>query len=107
MRTKGAHVQNDQLDRLFRVLTGFTPMRWQRRLYTNHLSKGDIPSAVDVPTGLGKTSVMALWLIALAAGAPLPRRLVYVVDRRTVVDQASDLAERLRKELGPGSAAEL
>jgi CRISPR-associated endonuclease/helicase Cas3 len=49
-----------------------------------------------LPTGLGKTSVMAIWLIARAHGAKLPRRLVYVVDRRAVVDQATDEAEKLR-----------
>ena len=55
--------------------------------------------AVDIPTGLGKTSVMALWLIAIAEGANLPRRLVYVVDRRAVVDQATRFAELLRRNL--------
>jgi CRISPR-associated endonuclease/helicase Cas3 len=39
---------------------------------------------------------MAVWLIARAHGAKLPRRLVYVVDRRTVVDQATTEAEKLR-----------
>lgn len=88
----------------FRSLTGFTPLSWQRRLYLEHFARGDIPRAVDVPTGLGKTSVIALWLIARARGVPLPRRLVYVVDRRAVVDQATDEAEKLRKALD-GKAA--
>jgi CRISPR-associated endonuclease/helicase Cas3 len=51
---------------------------------------------VDVPTGLGKTKVIALWLAGRILEAdkasgfvPLPRRLVYVVDRRAVVDQAT------------------
>ena len=48
---------------------------------------------------------MALWLIALAKGANLPRRLVYVVDRRAVVDQATRVAERLRAEI-PDDLAE-
>ncbi len=58
-----------------------------------------LPPAVDIPTGLGKTAVMAIWLLARAAGAALPRRLVYVVDRRAVVDQATEFAEQLRKRL--------
>src|SRR5207302_7368236 len=54
------------------------------------------------PTGLGKTTIMALWLAALALGARLPRRLVYIVDRRTVVDQATKEADLLAEQLGAG-----
>ncbi len=74
------------------------PFRWQMRLL-RRLLDGNAPRVVDIPTGLGKTSVMALWLIALAEGARLPRRLVYVVDRRAVVDQATRFAERLRANM--------
>ena len=42
---------------------------------------------------------MGIWLLARAAGASLPRRLVYVVDRRAVVDQATDFAEKIRETL--------
>ena len=82
----------------FKALTGHDPFPWQRRLF-GALSAGELPSGVDIPTGLGKTAVMALWLLARARGAPLPRRLVYVVDRRAVVDQATDFAETLRQNL--------
>lgn len=63
------------------------------------MSSGDFPQACDLPTGLGKTSVIALWLLALAKNPKLPRRLVYVVNRRTVVDQSTAEAERLRERL--------
>jgi CRISPR-associated endonuclease/helicase Cas3 len=89
----------DAFDSQFRILTGFTPFPWQRRLFREHLMMGEVPASLDLPTGLGKTSVMAIWLIARAHGARLPRRLVYVVDRRAVVDQATDEAEKLRKAL--------
>lgn len=75
---------------------GETPFPWQRQLLERFLA-GDMPDVLDMPTGLGKTSVMAIWLIARALGAPVPRRLVYVVDRRAVVDQATDTAEALRR----------
>ena len=88
----------------FEGLTGFRPFPWQRRLFDEWLSKGKLPPAVDIPTGLGKTSVMAVWLLARAAGATLPRRLVYVVDRRVVVDQATEFAERLREALAKCNA---
>ena len=74
------------------------PFRWQTRLF-RRFADGNLPKAVDVPTGLGKTSVMALWLIARAYEANVPRRLVYVVDRRAVVDQATRFAERLRRNM--------
>ena len=83
----------------FEALTGHRPFPWQRRLFEEHFSCGTLPAAVDIPTGLGKTAVMAVWLLARAAGAALPRRLVYVVDRRAVVDQATEFAQQLRNAL--------
>lgn len=75
-----------------------TPFRWQLYLLEK-LVAGEHVQAIDIPTGLGKTAVMAVWLVAKIAGAPLPRRLVYIVDRRAVVDQATTEAERLRNWL--------
>ena len=74
---------------------GETPFPWQTRLLADFRA-GVEWSALDIPTGLGKTSVMAIWLVARACGAKLPRRLVYVVDRRAVVDQATAVAEELQ-----------
>ena len=93
-------MDSDHLFKVFARLSGegHPPFRWQMRLL-RHFLAADLPAAVDVPTGLGKTAVMALWLIALGAGALLPRRLIYVVDRRAVVDQATRFAERLRCNL--------
>ena len=63
------------LEEDFAALTDQTPLSWQKRLY-GEFSRGLIPDAIDIPTGLGKTSVIALWLIARAHGAALPRRLI-------------------------------
>ena len=90
----------------FGALTGHSPYPWQRRLFEEWLARGSLPPAVDIPTGLGKTAVMAVWLLARAAGAALPRRLVYVVDRRAVVDQATEFAERLRDTLAQDEGLE-
>jgi len=87
----------------FEQLTGRAPFPWQVQLYrrfTKDSEKPRIPSVCQIPTGLGKTSLIAVWLIALRHGARLPRRLVYVVNRRTVVDQATEEVERIRRELG-------
>lgn len=90
----------------FMLLTGNPPFPWQRAMYERFLV-GDFPNACDLPTGLGKTSVIALWLLALAKNAKLPRRLVYVVNRRTVVDQSTAEAERLRERLAASAAKPL
>ena len=99
----------------FHALTNHEPYPWQRAL-AERLASGDLSEEVDLPTGAGKTSIMALWLIALATQADsgsvpcfLPRRLVWVVDRRTVVDQASEEAKQLASRLSgsPGGTADL
>ena len=87
----------------FEALTGFSPMPWQEQVFLRFLSD-NVPSACDIPTGLGKTAVIGIWLLALALQAQrgevrLPRRLVYVVNRRTVVDQATREAEQMREAL--------
>lgn len=90
----------DRFDAEFAALTGFAPLRWQRRLFEDYFLIGNVPAALDLPTGLGKTSVMAVWYLAQKAGAPVPRRLVYVVDRRAVVDQATTVADRIKEDSG-------
>lgn len=89
----------------FQALTGNEPFPWQRELY-ERLMAGNSPTACRIPTGLGKTAVISVWLIAVARlgrrtakGKRLARRLVYVVNRRTVVDQATDEVNALRDRL--------
>jgi len=89
----------------FSALSGVAPLTWQKRLFAQFV-EGHIPRRLVLPTGLGKTSVIHVWLIALAhnAGAgggrcELPRRLVYIVNRRTVVDQATDIVVKMRERL--------
>jgi CRISPR-associated endonuclease/helicase Cas3 len=86
-------------DSAFEALTENPPFPWQRALYERFVA-GDIPASCNLPTGLGKTSVIAVWLIALATHPDrMPRRLVYVVNRRTVVDQTTEEVERYRRNL--------
>jgi len=89
----------------FRALTGNFPFPWQEKLFAEFLER-KFRERCDVPTGLGKTSVMAIWLLGLVhhhrnhSLDGYPRRLVYVVNRRTVVDQATREAERIRLAIG-------
>src|SRR4051812_46931917 len=89
-------------DTAFASLTDNRPFPWQRELYKRFVSdrKDNIPASCSLPTGLGKTSVIPIWLLALAtAPTKVPRRLVYVVNRRTVVDQSTREAEKVREQL--------
>lgn len=92
----------------FVEITSNTPFPWQERLYAKLLI-GEPPEQVDIPTGLGKTMVILLWLLALVeqrmSGGPirLPRRLVYVVNRRTIVDQATELVKMIREKVCDGN----
>jgi CRISPR-associated endonuclease/helicase Cas3 len=91
-----------QFSSRFHELTGVPPLAWQCRLYDQYFTRGwrHLPQVIDLPTGLGKTMVMAIWLIARENNFDAPTRLIYVVDRRTVVDQASDLAKKLQCNFG-------
>lgn len=81
----------------FYELTGFKPLPWQIALYRDWFVQGKFPPSCTLPTGLGKTAVVAIWLIALANGNKnVPRRLAYAVNRHTVVDQITEEAEKIR-----------
>lgn len=90
-----------EFETAFAALAGNPPFPWQTALFNRfHEAREDnIPASCNLPTGLGKTSVIHVWLLALASGAKVPRRLVYVVNRRTVVDQTTNEVEKLRERL--------
>lgn len=96
----------------FKALTNYDHMPWQRKLFDCFVADRFLPS-IPIPTGLGKTCILAIWLLALARRAldgkveGFPRRLAYVVNRRTVVDQATVEAKKLRASLEKPELAEI
>ena len=72
----------------FDDIVGHPPFPWQRELHAA-FSKGEIPEAVSVPTGLGKSLSVLLFLLARLDNPELPTRVVYAVDRRAIVDQTA------------------
>ena len=72
----------------FRALIGDEPYPWQRRLYMEFVA-GRVPVALAIPTGLGKTASVLLAVLARLANPAVPRRVVYIVDRRAIVDQTA------------------
>lgn len=94
----------------FRALHGAdkAPFPWQTRLLHEivHAPDGRWPGLLDLPTGSGKTAAIdiAVFHLALEAAKPrsqirAPRRIVLVVDRRTVVDQAFTRAKGIAEQL--------
>ncbi len=73
----------------------YPPFPWQERL-AGLVAAGTPPGAIAVPTGAGKTTIIAVWQWAKEVGIPgVPTRLIYVVDRRLIVDSVTDYADRL------------
>jgi CRISPR-associated endonuclease/helicase Cas3 len=96
----------------FEELWGHKPYRWQQALVDQVLSDRKWPDLIDRPTGSGKTAVLdvATFVLACNACEPpelrwMPTRIVMVIDRRIVVDQAgfrgSEIAEKLRSPTEP------
>lgn len=83
-----------------------TPFPWQSELVRQVHDDRRWPDLVDLPTGSGKTSLLdlAVFLLALDASSLseqrwMPRRIVLVVDRRVVVDQADERGAHIRSQL--------
>jgi CRISPR-associated endonuclease/helicase Cas3 len=77
---------------------GYQPFPWQAAL-ASRIAAEDWPDALTPPTGSGKTAVIDVWLWARLQGLPVPRRLVYVIDRRLVVDGVTEYATTLAASL--------
>ncbi|NKN34397.1 type I-G CRISPR-associated helicase/endonuclease Cas3g [Marichromatium bheemlicum] len=93
--THDQSAESVDFDRWYRQRHGYSPFPWQSALAAR-VAAGDWPEALTAPTGCGKTAIIDVWLWARLCGhGVVPRRLVYVIDRRLVVDGVSDYVERL------------
>ncbi|HWO94722.1 MAG TPA: type I-U CRISPR-associated helicase/endonuclease Cas3, partial [Dehalococcoidia bacterium] len=82
------------------------PFNWQARLAKEVLAARRWPDVIRVPTGCGKTGVLDLALFDLALQAPLraedrtaARRICFVIDRRLVVDEVTEHAQRILRAI--------
>lgn len=85
-----------QFPDFFQVATGFRPYPYQETLATC----SDLPQVLSVPTGAGKTAAVVLsWLYRRrfsidGIGVNAPRRLVYCLPMRALVEQTRGNAHK-------------
>ena len=87
----------------FSAIHGDPPFPWQQRLVDQLAANDEWPDVLDLPTGSGKTAALDAAVFHLALQFECPARaalrIVLVVDRRLVVDDAYERARRIEKFL--------
>ena len=90
-------LSQEDFSAFFQDVHGYAPFPWQQRLTAQVLASGKWPNVIDLPTGAGKTAVLDTAVFAMAARPEVsPRRIVFVIDRRIVVDQVHERAQKIR-----------
>lgn len=94
----------------FRELHGQDPFPWQERLAQAVCETHEWPEVLDLPTGSGKTACIDValfnWLVAAGAdnSSSAARRIAFVVDRRIIVDEASERAARISRTIAAATS---
>jgi len=79
-------------DKFFLSATGSTPHGYQSRI-----ARDGLPAVLEAPTGTGKTGIILAWLWRLLSaehGKSTPRRLIFALPQRSLVDQVFREAEK-------------
>lgn len=98
----GGGMKQVEFGDFFQRATGNEPFGYQRRLAT----EPRLPEMLIVPTGAGKTAAAAIsWLWRRRFGGwdmarATPRRLVWCLPMRSLVEQTADAIQRMMENLG-------
>ena len=81
----------------FKKATGNNPYPYQKKL-----AESSIPSVINVPTGAGKTesAILGVWLWHRLHDDGTPRRLIYCLPQRVLVEQTEQRVKGWLKNLG-------
>ena len=100
---QGRELISEDFATFFRDVHGYDPFPWQKRLVAQVLEFGEWPEVIDLPTGSGKTAVLDIAVFVMAAQPKTsPRRIVFVIDRRIVVDQVYERALTIQDKVEAG-----
>jgi CRISPR-associated endonuclease/helicase Cas3 len=83
--------------------TGERPEGHRPHGYQARIARGGLPDVVKAPTGTGKTGVILAWLwrrLSEEDRDATPRRLIYALPQRTLVDQTAGEARKWLANLG-------
>ena len=85
-----------EFERFFQAATEAQPHGYQARI-----ARDGLPAVVQAPTGTGKTGIVLAWLWRRLYAEPdaTPRRLVYALPQRSLVEQVADEAARWLENL--------
>jgi CRISPR-associated endonuclease/helicase Cas3 len=95
----------DRFPAFFEAVHGQPPFPWQARLARQVVETGRWPSLLDLPTGTGKTAAIDVAVFHLGCQAEYgpartaPLRVLFVIDRRIVVDAAFERAKKIAEAL--------
>lgn len=81
----------------------FRPFDYQRRLATETFNGRPWPDLLDIPTGLGKTAAVVIaWLYRrrVLKDSQTPRRLIYCLPMRVLVEQTQNECQKWLNNLG-------
>src|SRR6185437_4568294 len=99
-------LEQSDFSAFFEELYDYEPFPWQTRLLRKIVEQdGEWPAILDLPTGSGKTAAIDIAVFHLALEADheekrrAPVRIVFIVDRRLVVDDAFERASNLATAL--------
>ena len=87
-----------QFQEFFTTATGRAPYGYQARL-----ARDGLPAVVQAPTGSGKTGIVLAWLWRRLYGPDAgrtPRRLIYALPQRSLVEQVAAETSRWLEALG-------
>jgi CRISPR-associated endonuclease/helicase Cas3 len=107
------NLRADEFSAFFHAVHGYKPFPWQARLAEQVFTGGWPEKALDVPTGGGKTATIDIAIFHLALDAEhgpkrrAPVRILFVVDRRLIVDDAYERAKAIAEKLAGANSGVL